>query len=142
VILGYVQAGLPAPGHPLESFERWSQIARDPLLWLGYADPVRTQQLETEDELGPLTEAFEVLGTWPQFTQNSFSARALASTCHDFSGDSLRESLEAAGCSDATDAKTLGYWLRTHRDRVAGPWKLVQDGTSHGSARWRLKAVK
>src|SRR5215472_10082974 len=33
----------PAPPPPLPSFEEWSQIVRDPLIWLGCADPVKTQ---------------------------------------------------------------------------------------------------
>lgn len=141
VILGYIEAGLPMRGHSLESFERWSHVARDPLLWLGHADPVDTQQLETDDELGPLIEAFEILSKWPHSSE-SFRAGQLASICGEFAGNTLRETLQAADCGDATDAKKVGYWLREHRDRVAGRWKLVKDGESHGTARWRLKAVK
>ncbi len=140
VLLAYAQteyaAGMPKP---LESFEQFSRIARNPLIWLDVGDAVDTQQLETEDELAPLREAFGRLAGYPRFAGQAFAAREIAKECDGFSGEDLRAAIEAAGCSDASSPVKVGYWLREHRDRVAGGHKLVHAGTSHGTGQWRLK---
>ena len=141
VILAYTQAcDVGAMPKPLESFEAWSRVARNPLVWLGMGDAVETQQLETEDELEPLREAFEKLTTRPDFAiGEEFSARQLAKLCESFPGEDLRAAIEAAGCSDATNALIVGYWLREHRDRVASGRKLTAAGITGGRVRWKFR---
>jgi hypothetical protein len=52
----------------------------------------------------------------------------------------LRETLAAAGCPKPDEK--LGYWLREHKSKVAGGWKLVNEEDKHaGVAIWRLKGV-
>jgi hypothetical protein len=141
IVLAYAQTGLPGPiPKPLESFETWSRIARDPLVWLGKGDAVETQQLETEDELAPLKEAFERIGGQPTLS-STFAARDIATLAGRFEGTELKAAIEGAGCSDATSPLKVGYWLREFRDRVASDRKLVQVGNSGGKAQWRLRGV-
>src|SRR5207248_9220659 len=40
IIRAFVNAGCPRERPPLGSFDDWSKLVRDPLLWLGCADPV------------------------------------------------------------------------------------------------------
>jgi putative DNA primase/helicase len=139
VIRAHVLAGQPTTLKPLESFERWSRFARDPVAWLGYGDAVATQQAETDDELAPLRAAFEALAAHPKLGSEPFAARDLARACEAYAiGDDLKTAIEGAGCSDATSPVKLGYWLREHRDRIAAGRKLVQVGSHAGAANWRL----
>lgn len=143
VIRAYALASDPVSLKPLESFERWSRIARDPIAWLGYGDAVATQQLETDDELGPLVAAFQALACRTQFAWPAqFSASDIATACNGIGGEELRQVIQAAGCSDGTSAKHVGYWLREHRDRVGADLKLISTGATHGVTRWRLKGAK
>lgn len=143
VIRAYALASDPVSLKPLESFERWSRIARDPIAWLGYGDAVATQQLETDDELGPLVAAFQALAGREQFAWPAqFSASDIATACNGIGGEDLRQAIQGAGCSEASSARTVGYWLREHRDRVAGRRKLVTQGSTHGVTRWRLSELK
>ncbi len=144
VIVAFARAsdsgGLPKP---LESFEQWSRVARDPLAWLGRGDAVETQQLETEDELGPLTDAFKRLTAWPDFAiGKDFAARDVAKLCSRFEGEDLRAAVEVAGCSDATSPLKVGCWLREYRDRVAGGIKLVQAGVNVGQVKWKFREAE
>lgn len=142
VLLAYAQTGYAAGiPKPLESFEQFSRVARDPLVWLDVGDAVETQQLETEDELAPLRTAFGRLAAHAVFGFKEFAARDVAEGCEGFVGQELKAAIEAAGCSDATSALKVGYWLREYRDRVAAGRKLVQAGSHAGSARWRLRQV-
>jgi putative DNA primase/helicase len=140
VIRAHVLAGSPSTLRPLDSFERWSRLARDPVAWLGYGDAVGTQALETDDEIAPLKQAFEQLAARETF-RRPFRMRDVIAACEFVSGEDLRSAIESSGCSDATAAKPVTYWLREHRDRVAGGWKLVKAGEHAGSARWQLRHV-
>lgn len=140
VIRAYVTAGYPDVGRPLPSFETWSRLVRDPLLWLGYADAAATQEQEADDEIAPLRAAFASLDSW--VAGKEFAARDIARACDGYAENKvLREVIEAAGCGDASDARKVGYWLRDCRDRVAGELKLRSCAQQHGISRWKLEAV-
>ncbi len=143
VMLAFTQAAPPGMPKPLESFEQYSRIARDPLVWLGVGDAVETQQTETEDDIAPLREAFDLLARYPKFGgKEPFAARDLAAECDQMvAGAELKAAVEAAGCSDASNPIKVGYWLRAHRDRVAAGRKLVNSGPTHGCAKWLLREL-
>lgn len=140
VVRAYAFAGRPDVAHPLESFEQWSRLVRDPLVWLGMADPVASQETETDDEVGPLQGAFVAIATATQAQGWTFTAAQLAPMIALQPG--LREALMNGGCSEPADPKKLGYWLREQRDRVASRMKLVSEREGHrGVTGWRLRAV-
>jgi putative DNA primase/helicase len=141
IVRAYDFAGRPEVAHPLESFEAWSRLVRDPLVWLGTADPVASQETETDDEVAPLQGAFAAIATATVSQGHIFTAGQLASIVQ-LQAQLLRDVLVNAGCSEPADAKKLGYWLREQKDRVAGGWKLVSEKGAHKSvAQWRLRSV-
>jgi putative DNA primase/helicase len=138
IIRGYIVAGRPFQAPPMPSFERWSALARDPLLWLGMADPVASQETETEDEIQPLCEAFRAIGGYLDARElREFKARVLAGAV-GYDAEPMHDALEAAGCSDATDTTKVGYWLRHNLDRTAGGYKLLNSGGESRAKCWRL----
>jgi putative DNA primase/helicase len=137
IVRAYLTAGQSVKSVPLPSFERWSKYARDPLLWLGMVDPVATQADETDDEAAPLADAFRRIAESAGIGEREFIASELASVCM-FSPE-LLTAIEAAGCSNPSDAKHVGYWLRDKRDRIAGGWKLERVRTANGVATWRFR---
>lgn len=141
VVRAYAFAGRPEVAHPLESFEDWSRLVRDPLVWLGMADAVKSQDTETDDELAPLQEAFMVIATATQSTAGAFTAAQLSPVLCLQPG--TRDVLVNAGCAEPGDARKLGDWLRANKGRVAAGWKLQRDeGKAHRSAtRWRMRAA-
>jgi putative DNA primase/helicase len=138
LVRAYITAGCPRVAAPMESFEAWSRLCRDPLLWLDMADPLETQVAETDDELGPLREAFALIEAMSP--REGFLARDLAQAAERLNDDAtkLRAAIEASGCANATDVKLVGYWLRAHRGRVAEGRKLTAH-SAHGTLmRWRV----
>lgn len=139
IVRAYVVAGQPRVAQPLDSFESWSRLARDPLVWLGMADPLDTQETETDDEVDALRAAFEAIAG--NLGTHEFKARDIAGHMLVM-GNDLRSALEAAGCTDASDATKVGYWLRANRDKVAAGHKLTVGGPGHdGVKNWRLKRL-
>lgn len=137
----YAFAGRPEVAHPLESFEQWSRLVRDPLVWLGMADPVASQETETDDEVAPLQAAFTALAAATQAQGWTFTTAQLAQMTVAQPAP-LREALTLAGCAEPADPKKLGYWLREQKDRVASGMKLVSERGAHGGVTsWRLRSV-
>ena len=129
---------------PLPSFERWSRVVRDPLVWLGCEDPVSTQETEADDEVSPLRAAFTEIANNPHLkAMSSFKARDIVNAAEWADSRALREALEACGCRLPLEPGEAGNWLRANRGRVAGGFKLVRLGGSHGNvSAWRLEMVQ
>jgi putative DNA primase/helicase len=113
---------------PLESFEDWSWRVRDALIWLGQEDPVSAVRFDNEGT-GEIAQAFEAIAAMASVKCRKTTGRALEFRANELvqwalSAGNLRDALEMAGCSDATSTAKLGYWLRAHRNRIAGGRKL------------------
>jgi hypothetical protein len=130
---------------PLPSFEKWSQFVREPLLWLGLADPVDTQEEESDDEQDALGMAFYILAEKTVIGHGKkFQAKDVVdNTISIIDGDgSTLAALSAAGCSDPTNSTKLGYWLRSNRDKIAGGYKLERHKIIQGAQMWMFKKLK
>jgi Primase C terminal 2 (PriCT-2) len=123
----------------LPSFERWSQLVRNPLIWLGMADPVITQLNETDDETRNIGPIFEKLVA--NFGERTFTAGDLARIVGSLSDErsELSDALMQMGCSEPNNPIKVGYWLRASKDKIGSGWKLVHDGHNKFGVRWRLQ---
>jgi putative DNA primase/helicase len=149
LVRAYAFAGRPEVAHPLESFEQWSRLARNPLVWLGLPDPVASQETETDDETAPLRGAFTAIAAATHVQEHRFTASQLTelivpqapTTAEGLQrANALREALIGAACKNP--AEKVGYWLREQKDRVAGGFKLVGKLDKNlGIVIWQLRAV-
>jgi hypothetical protein len=137
IVRAYGLAGRPVDALPLESFVKWSEVVRDPLMWLGMPDAVASQVGETEDEAAPLRAAFEAIAAAVAHLGHPFTAGELADLMVLPAFPTLRPALIDADCAEPADPTKLGYWLRDRRDRVGGMLKLVR----YGAKQWQLKPV-
>jgi hypothetical protein len=141
--LSIIKAYLAAPPAKmpvtLPSFERWSQLAREPLIWLGMVDPVITQLNETDDETRNVGPIFEKLHA--NFGERTFTAADMARIVGSLSDErgELSDALMQMGCSEPNSPIKVGYWLRASKDKIGSGWKLVHDGHSKFGVRWRLQ---
>lgn len=72
ILRGYLIAGSPPQGvPPLASFDRWSSLVRNALLWLGLPDPVQTQ-----DAIRQSTPEIELLSALLHHWQTRLSYQA------------------------------------------------------------------
>jgi putative DNA primase/helicase len=137
VVRAFVVAGAPRQAKPLPSFEQWAGLVRDPLAWLGLADPLVTQDQETDNGSEPLSAAFEAISRWrgdQWFQSSELHAQALWD-------ESIHDALVAASCN-VNDARHIGMWLSGHRGRKVNDVKLegatvTRDGRG-GVRGWRL----
>jgi hypothetical protein len=123
----------------LPSFERWSRLTRDPLIWLGMADPVITQINETDDETKNVGPLFEKLVA--NFGDRPFTAGDMSRVVGSLSdpNNEMSDALMQMGCAEPNNPIKVGYWLRAAKDKIGSNLKLMHDGHNRFGVRWKLQ---
>jgi hypothetical protein len=125
----------------MPSFERWSRVVREPLIWLGMRDPVETQK-EADDETESLGTVFKALAA--HFGTTEFTGTNVAHVVGgllDANGD-LLTAMQTSGCSEPTSPLKVGYWLRSCRDKIVEGYKLVNLGHTMSGVKWKFEKVE
>ena len=138
------------PGHqqlqPLGSFDRWSQMVRGCIVWLGLPDPVATQEniRESNPDIEILSQLF---AHWQnRMGLNAYRAkelvqRAEGTTDLGFSRDwDLYYILQdvCANANQSLNVKRLGRWLARNEGRIVDDLMLKNVGITNGSVRWAV----
>ena len=150
ILLAFRAAGSPKQAKPLGSFEAWSRLVRDALIWLGCGDPVKTME-QARDKDPKLGELAEVLSHWKTalgtdgITVRRIIDKATRQTTGTLVGKSdydfpdMREALLAvAGQGGVINGRRLGKWLSAQTDRIVGGRRIEQVGTDHSAVLWRV----
>jgi hypothetical protein len=157
IIRAYLAAGRPKEQTPLGSYAEWCKFVREPLIWLGKADPAKSQETvrEADPVLGALTD---VMQGWEReiglhVPNTALDVKTLAmSDSQPVSGETgavrkerqrLREEfrdalIRVAGERGEIDTARLGTWLRSHRDRIVAKRVFVNIAPPRTVARWQL----
>jgi putative DNA primase/helicase len=153
--LAYLAAGAPDVGiAPLGGFDLWDKMVRRPLVWLGLPDPLAgSEELRGSDPDIEAHQQFmvEALATYNKsaFTAADVVADAMETQRETATGKStgiairpaLRDAVRAV-CRDKPSSNQMGYWLRSHRDRIVDGMRIERVGADSVSkvARWRVIA--
>src|SRR6266851_874507 len=159
IVKAYFEAGCPSQGlTPLGSFEQWSDLIRQALVWAGEADPGEGRK-DIEATSNP---EFEALGTLLHAWRECYppaDSKTLKEVLKDIEQkaqhvgpdttanpwNDLQDALGA--CDPKYDGKTLhrepiGYAIRKWQGRVLDGLRLVKSGTGHaGATKWRIDLV-
>jgi putative DNA primase/helicase len=141
--LAYLAAGCPEKRPPLVSFEEWSRIVREPLVWLGCGDPVATQEkLRTNDPRK--AEAIAIFEAWKSEIGLGRDRRCMTKdiiACAEVH-EKFREALLAVatqrGSERKIDANQLGKWLPLHEGTIVSGCKLLADRSDKARTKWFL----
>jgi hypothetical protein len=160
LIRAYLAAGRPAEQTPLGSFAAWCKLVREPLIWLGKADPVTSQEVvrQTDPVLGTL---LEVMQGWERVIglvvpKTTLAVKTFMSTdlprrsgetddewkqrqlCWAEFRDAL---LKIAGDRNVIDTDRLGKWLRRYKGRIVASRRFVNVAPGSTAARWQLESL-
>jgi hypothetical protein len=133
---------------PLGSFERWSRMVRDALVWLGLPDPCGTIE-KTRAKDPQYTSLRAVVRQWHSAMRTAtVSVQQLIEKANEVTD--LKEALAAvAGTDGSISNRRLGKYLGKSEGRIVtigeGPTRVrarvVQEGAVGGSAKWRLEEM-
>lgn len=144
VVRAWQAAGSPqAGGQALAGFGRWTELCRQPLLWLGLPDPVASiREAITEDPDRQRLEA--LLTAWfACFERRATKVREATSI---FGGkpaeaDLLEILLEIADERGGVNPEVLGKWIKRHKRQRANGLQFVEAEKAQGVARWRVEKI-
>jgi putative DNA primase/helicase len=141
----YIAAGLPGRLPPVPSFEKWSDLVRSPLVWLGYPDPAETTKtVRNEDPIRQARAAFFSAWATEIGCLHSYRTADLV-TLADTRPDWLEALLAIARASTGSarvDTTKLGHWLRDNANAIAASFKLHVDRSDKQRPKWQLQPIK
>jgi putative DNA primase/helicase len=141
----YSVAGRPNRLTALPSYEEWSATVREPLIWLGCADPVATmQELRNEDPKG--AERHTVFSAWKATIGVGHGRRLLTKEIVQAAANrlELREALlvvAAQRFGNDIDPQALGRWLGREEKNIAAGCKLMIDRGDVARPKWYLELI-
>jgi hypothetical protein len=156
IMSAYIASGERVSVRPFGSFEEWSRLVREPLIWLGLPDPVDSiRVLEAADperaQLATMLQAVHAA-----FGRSEFKARALTQTVKakgqqaiagqpaltDPQVSALTEALQTV-CerNGELNEKALGRWLQRVNGRIDGGLRFALARRADGVAIWQVQAA-
>ncbi|QDT15729.1 hypothetical protein [Alienimonas californiensis] len=145
---GYFTAGRPAPPggrRVLGSFEEWSRLVRDAVVWAGLPDPLDARSV-LADAADPAADALPgaLHGLRAMTGGEGLPASAILSRVAEnpAAHADLRDALQAlCDCRPGTlpDPTTLGKKLATVRGRVCGGLALHRQSGGGGVMKWSVR---
>lgn len=145
----HIAAGRPSNLTPLPSYEGWSTAVRDPLVWLGCADPVATMQ-ELRNEDPKAAERHAVFSAWKSGIGVEHDGnRRRATTKEVVQQAAVSPELHAALLTVSErrfgsdiDPTKLGKWLCREEKNIAAGCKLMVDRTDASRPKWYLELLQ
>jgi putative DNA primase/helicase len=126
---------------PFGGFDDWSQWVREPLIWLGEADPCETVDKARENDpqrdllMAVILQWKENLNLNIRYTVQEVIARAVNTP----SFHAALVAVAAAGSGGMiVSNERLGRWLKRVEGKIVGGFSLVRDGIAHGYRQWKL----
>ena len=125
---------------PFGGFADWSRRVREPLIWLGEADPCDTVAKVRENDphrdlLTPMIMQWkEHLGLNTQYTVQEVIGRAVNTP--NFYVALMAVAEKRMGGVVSNDR--LGRWLKRVQGKIISGFSLLQDGNAHGYPYWKL----
>jgi hypothetical protein len=145
IVRAWVLAGRPKTScKPLAGFGEWSDLCRQPLLWLGQADPTESVfEAMTED---PDRETLDrLLLAWhAAFGKAPTMVREAVKLASGFSAEcvDLREVLhDIADERGEINRRKLGWWIKRHAGRVVNGRRFVRGSGSRSAETWQVMAM-
>ena len=150
VVRAWIVAGKPTtPCKPLNSFTEWTAWVRQPLMWLGLADPA-THIFETmahdpdRETLDRLLHAWRAtFGKTPTMVRK---AAERAEQGGSFGGDAVGSELaevmrEIAEERGAINRRRFGKWLSRHAGQIASGMRFEKAPGKAGAEQWQIVDV-
>ena len=139
IIRAWHTAGRPyAKCKPYGSYGQWCDWIRQPLMWLGVADPVEKvfesmNQDPDKETLGRLMIAWRAsFGRAPTLVREAIAQAPMSADLNEI----LRE---VAGEKNDINSRKLGNWISRHEKRIVGGLRFEKDTASTNAQRWIVK---
>jgi hypothetical protein len=148
IIQAWINAGCPKTDcKPIASYTEWSDLCRQPLLWLGLPDPAINMFNTMSDD--PEREFLgRILRVWRNLYGNApMKVSAFVTTvitgCDDFETDDIKDILmEIAGDRNGINNTRFGRWVKRNEGKIVNGFRFNRATVNTNTALWRVEEVK
>lgn len=143
IIRAWIVAGKPKTNwKSLASYGEWSDLCRQPLLWLGCADPTSSVFKALAEDPDRETLA-RLLDAWhAAFGRTPTMVREAMDRINQSRDDELREILhDIASERGEINRRKLGWWFKRHAGRIVNGLRLIRCSGNSSAEKWRVESV-
>lgn len=145
IVRAWIVAGRPkAQCKSLAGYGEWSDLCRQPLLWLGYCDPAASifnsiSEDPDREQLGRLLSAWQaVFGNIPAMVRDAVSK----STYSGNENNELKEVLhDIADERGEINRHRLGRWIKRHEGQIVDTLRFVRCSGNNSAEKWQVESV-
>ncbi len=146
LVRAWISAARPkTPCRSLAGYTQWSDLCRQPLLWLGYADPgdsVFENMKEDPDReiLGRLLKAWQaVFGRTPTMVRDVVKQAMISQEANQELNETLHDIADERG---EINRRKLGWWIRRHVERIVDGRCFVRSNGKRSSEAWQVETME
>jgi hypothetical protein len=139
-VRAYQVASVRVKASAYGSFEEWSRTVREPLVWLGMADPLDTRSAirRRDPELDGMNA---ILGAWSAaWADGTLTAKEAAENAEVEDAMLAYAVKEAPRVAPKIDFRAVGHLLSKFEGRVFGGLRIDRVGTKSHVAQWQVTA--
>ena len=146
IVRAWIVVGRPkATCKSLAGYGDWSDMCRQPILWLGLADPtVSVFEAMSDDPdretLRRLLSAWQaVFGKTPAMVREAVQQAMLSISEHIELHEVLRDIADERG---EINRRKLGWWIKRHAGRIIDGRRFLRAGGNRSAEAWRVDVVE
>jgi hypothetical protein len=146
IVRAWIVAGRPKTAcSSLASFGDWSDLCRQPLLWLGCADPTTSlfaaiaEDPDRETLARLLTAWRAVFGKTPAMVRDAVNKADTSLDRNNELGEVLRDIADERG---EINRRKLGRWITRHAGRIVDGLRFVRASGKRSAEAWGVEAVE
>ncbi len=146
IVRSWIAAGRPITAlRSLAGYGDWSDLCRQPLLWLGYSDPATSLFLSMNDDpdremLDRLLVAWHtVFDNKPAMIRDAVEQAKSNTPSSAELFESLRDIAEERG---ELNRRRLGRWIKRHAGRIVNGRRFVKADGNRSAEAWSVETVK
>lgn len=145
IIRAWIVAGRPISAcTPLSSFGEWSDLCRQPLLWLAMPDPT-TSMVEAMADDPDRDTLMRLLSAWTSvFGKTAAMIRDAVRLAHEHphSQSELREVIhDIASERGEINRRKLGWWIKRHAGQIVDGMRFVRGSGNRSAESWMVESV-
>jgi len=145
IIRAYINSGRPKTKcKSLAGFGEWSDLCRQPLLWLGLDDPAASifeaiKEDPDREQLDRFLIAWNaVFGNIPTMVRDAVNKSTLSMNENKELNEVLHDIADERG---EINRHRLGRWIRRHEGQIVNGLKLVRYDSNSSAEKWQVKSV-
>ncbi len=145
IVRAWIEAGRPKTDcKSLAGFSDWSDLCRQPLLWLGLADPTESVFLAMAEDpdretLGRILAAWQsVFGKTAAMVRDAVKQASAFGDAHVELREVLRDIADERG---EINRRKLGWWIRRHAGRIVDGRRFVRGSGNRSAETWQVEST-